>query len=935
MISVSLLAQGSPSSARPEIVVTEGLQANGALSWNVSMALTAILIVLAIGWLMRQRELLGTPTTVLLSLLRIVVIVVAVWMVVQPSWTRTETISRRAEVVVLADGSGSMDTIDPPQTALSDDWQLAISEPDHALAKVQRVQLDLQMATRTPVADNGLIDRAIAQLTEIRDSDQGLVDTCLVALRSASDASQQWTETEDRAERMALMASRADAIDSALVELDTLRAALNSQRLGRGSDSRQSRKEYVARLLARFEEQLDQLPGNPVSLRRAVFSDHVQPIESNTWTKELAIGEQSSGSIKNTSSERTDVSAALSFVRSIDPAAHLAAVLMLSEGQHNSASRQTPVEAAAGLAGTPVFTVAIGDQARRRDIAIHRVNAPAIVYQDDRPVIEAVISSYECEGDEVEVVLFDGEQKLQTKTIRFPAKISDVAVEFRLQNASLGRKQYRLEVEAVDEETSLQNNQAMISIQTIKSKLYVLIADRQPRWEYRYLEQLFRRDNRVELDKLLLMPTLKTTLSSSTNEPSNLLPTTIDGWSKFDVVILGDLPPEVMTPEACEAMGKWINAGGNLIVVAGEYSMPIAYRSRPWFELLPITNQPTAVSAHQRPTPAPEGYTHPSIRLNDSFEENRDLWQRWMSGPVPGFVSPFHTAKPTASVLASLSSIENAETDAMDRKNDDSRPAWLCVHRVSSGKVAYLSSPVSYRLRIRAGDTYHHRFWGQLVRWMTSADLSSGDGMVDIKSDRSIYDEGQRSGIRVRLSDASGIPVRRGDVRIELSAAGDHDDEFQPRTLKLVENETAAGVYELTLDRLPAGVYQATAIGPTIETLRKTSVTGTSMPGSKDTASNDSTNERSTTTFTVQSAGDVEHLMTEADPLLLSQIAEASGGLRIFPAALEEVLHVISLAPDVTTTQRVTPLWNRWSNLWVILGCLTTDWWIRRRKGLV
>jgi hypothetical protein len=75
--------------------------------------------------------------------------------------------------------------------------------------------------------------------------------------------------------------------------------------------------------------------------------------------------------------------------------------------------------------------------------------------------------------------------------------------------------------------------------------------------------------------------------------------------------------------------------------------------------------------------------------------------------------------------------------------------------------------------------------------------------------------------------------------------------------------------------------------------------------------------------------------MTEANPVLLKQIAEASGGRIIPPAALEEVLHVISLAPDVTELTQSTPLWNRWSHLWLIVGCFTAEWWIRRQRGLV
>ena len=714
MIGGYLFAQAKPVEPgnAAEVVVTEGLRATGWIGWNTSVVLTVVLIVLAVLWLIRQRELLGNPTTALFAVLRSVVIVVAVWMVAQPSWKRTETVSRRAEVVVLADRSGSMDTIDPPDAQMLDDWHVAISNPNDAVAIVQRVQLDLEMAGRSDQIDANLIDRAVVQLKGIRDADAGLVDECLSSLSAASEASSQWADTDDRAEKLALVASREDSLQSALIDVETLRSLLVSQRVRDGRSERRTRKELVADLLTRFESQLAELPARTVSLRRAVFSDRVQALTSNSWSDELVGGDasvDSSGSTSSSSS-RTDVSAALSFVRSIDPKAHLAAVLMLTEGQHNAASRQTPVEVAAGLSGTPVFTVSIGDQSRRRDIAIHRVDSPAIVYEEDRPQIEALISSYECEGDQVNVTLSDGQQTIETKSIRFPSKISDVAVQFNLPPSPIGRKQYRLSVEALEGETSLQNNHAVLSVQTIRSKLFLLIADRQPRWEYRYLEQLFRRDNRVELDKLLLMPKVKSTLFQNDADATSLLPTTIDRWSKFDVAVLGDLPPEVMTPAVCKAMASWVKAGGNVIVVAGQHFMPAAYTQQPWFDLLPVTNQAIANSPSLRPVPSLEGFTHPAIRLDDSQERNRALWKRWMSGPVPGFVSPYQVAKPTSTVLSSLGSLDAIEDEDVAPAFDQLRPSWLSVHRVGSGQVAYLSSPISYRLRIRSGDTYHHRF---------------------------------------------------------------------------------------------------------------------------------------------------------------------------------------------------------------------------------
>jgi hypothetical protein len=48
-----------------------------------------------------------------------------------------------------------------------------------------------------------------------------------------------------------------------------------------------------------------------------------------------------------------------------------------------------------------------------------------------------------------------------------------------------------------------------------------------------------------------------------------------------------------------------------------------------------------------------------------------------------------------------------------------------------------------------------------------------------------------------------------------------------------------------------------------------------------------------------------------------------------------EVLQLMSFTPEVVERTESTPLWNRWSNIVLVLGCLFTEWIVRKAKGLV
>jgi hypothetical protein len=81
--------------------------------------------------------------------------------------------------------------------------------------------------------------------------------------------------------------------------------------------------------------------------------------------------------------------------------------------------------------------------------------------------------------------------------------------------------------------------------------------------------------------------------------------------------------------------------------------------------------------------------------------------------------------------------------------------------------------------------------------------------------------------------------------------------------------------------------------------------------------------------------GSIEMMNTECNRPLLEQIAQITGGQIIPPTAIGEVLQLVSFTPEVNTTIERSPLWNRWSNLLLVLGCLFTEWMVRKGKGLV
>ena len=99
-------------------------------------------------------------------------------------------------------------------------------------------------------------------------------------------------------------------------------------------------------------------------------------------------------------------------------------------------------------------------------------------------------------------------------------------------------------------------------------------------------------------------------------EESKHLPTSIEGWSNYDVVILGDLEPDVFDVMQQQSLEEWVRKrGGSVVVIAGADYMPHGYRRGPLTDLLPVQEGPRHSVEREGYVPAftPEGARHEAL----------------------------------------------------------------------------------------------------------------------------------------------------------------------------------------------------------------------------------------------------------------------------------------------------------------------------------
>ena len=77
----------------------------------------------------------------------------------------------------------------------------------------------------------------------------------------------------------------------------------------------------------------------------------------------------------------------------------------------------------------------------------------------------------------------------------------------------------------------------------------------------------------------------------------------------------------------------------------------------------------------------------------------------------------------------------------------------------------------TWRFRYGVGDTYHHRFWGQVTRWGAGPNLRSGNEFVRLGTDRLSYTPDDSIDVTAKVLDTERRPVTDATVDVVRSAA--------------------------------------------------------------------------------------------------------------------------------------------------------------------
>ncbi len=272
----------------------------------------------------------------------------------------------------------------------------------------------------------------------------------------------------------------------------------------------------------------------------------------------------------------------------------LTGVLLLSDGRDLSSTAMETVTRAATLRSIPVYCAGVGDLAEPTDIAIRGLFAPPVAVAGTPLAVRATLKTILSKPEKIDLALLNSANTVITnQTIEIQ---DQTAIDRRLTLPPnlAGLQRLTVRASSVDKEVIPQeNNRLDLTVRMRAEPVRILFLDEKPRWESRFLLNILSRLDYLDVNSIIVLSQPGGQLKRGVGK--GFWPEDAGSLALYDLVILGDLPAETLTPAEWQQIAEYVAAGGSLTLLGTGQRDPLpATLAR---KLLPTQPRPATTNA--------------------------------------------------------------------------------------------------------------------------------------------------------------------------------------------------------------------------------------------------------------------------------------------------------------------------------------------------
>jgi uncharacterized membrane protein len=439
----------------------------------------------------------------------------------------------------------------------------------------------------------------------------------------------------------------------------------------------------------------------------------------------------------------------------------------------------------------------------------------------------------------------------------------------------------------------------------------ILYVEGEPRWEYKFIRQAEEDDRMVQIASMVRTSENKI-YRQGISDPKELadgFPSRPEDLFVYQGLVIGSVEAGYFNPSKQELIREFVDRrGGGLLLLGGQFALADGgWSVSRLTDLLPTTLPTQAGTFHREADPkngtthttaelAPAGVDNIITRLVDDPAANAGKWKKLpylMDYEDPG------TPKPGAAVLANMITPEGRKLPLLITEN------------FGRGRTAIMATGGSWRWQMSAplGDTAHDLFWQQLLRWLVSDTPGHVTASVPAQM---LFDNGAVS-LTAEVRDQQYNPAP--DARVEAHILGPSG---------------VSALVEMTPVPESPGQFQATWSAP------KSGSYLTEVTAQRADPNTGTVKELGRDVLTFQRMdGIAENFHTEQNRALLERLAAQTGGQYWKPADLGKLAGSIPFSEAGVTVRESKDLWDLPPVFLVLLTLRFSEWWLRRKWGIV
>jgi uncharacterized membrane protein len=476
---------------------------------------------------------------------------------------------------------------------------------------------------------------------------------------------------------------------------------------------------------------------------------------------------------------------------------------------------------------------------------------------------------------------------------------------------SAGAKTLQIVAAPLSGEENAANNTLTRVVNVGSEARRILYIEGEPRWEFKFIRQAEEDDRMVKIVSMVRTSENKI-LFQGTEDRKELaggFPTRAEDLFAYQGLIIGSVESGYFTPGQQELIREFVDRrGGGLLLLGGQFSLADgAWNASNVADLLPTVLPTQPGTFHREADPwrgtthttaelAPAGVDSIITRLVDDPAANAAKWKKLpylMDYQDPG------APKPGANVLADMITPEGKKLPLLITQN------------FGRGRTGIMATGGSWRWQMSSplGDTAHDLFWQQLLRWVVSdtpghvtasvpAQMLLDNGAVNLTAEvrDAQYNPAADAKVEAHILGPSGV-----SALVEMTPVPDSPGQFQAAWSA---PKTGAYLTEVTAQRVDSETGKFKELGRDVLTFQRMD-------------------------------GVAENFHTEQNRDLLERLATQTGGQYWKPADLGKLASGIPFSEAGVTMRETKDLWNLPLVFLVMVLLRFSEWWLRRKWGIV